>query len=432
MTATEDLSKLKELLKLKQCRYISDQKTRDQYNTLIDWASYKYWKLDISKIVTSETSISSYYKTPTKKPFKIEKGNYIFLPMCFGNVFIYFKGSMMELGSGNTIDVDDRMREINDAILLDLDVEFLRFVYFKERWILEDCFSKYRSPVDVLRKVEGLVTVPHIHIKVVDEDRWFLEDDYDVLEGYFLSHMRYFRPECLCFIKEGYSDRYIVDFFSYGYVRVKDIELEQIRANCFFPTIRTTFDRYVMVKDIHHLVKSRARIDSYVTVKKKKRYLILTSTRSDASESSSEVLCRIMNHLGPTFFVNGNYLSRINNNACIQRLSKSLGIQKSCKNIKELTDSVPCSEELRTKLRTQSMFEIVRECLGYPKHDFLTLVNNMKFNIDNNSVSSFMLEDITCLNNPNVSVIYANFNNFVSLFNVLSNVKQSIRDSVCV
>ncbi|AMB18443.1 M111R [Myxoma virus] len=431
MTTTDDLSKLKELLKLKQCLYISDQKTRDQYNAIVDWAGYKYWKLDVGKIVTSETSISYYYKTPAKKPFKIEKGNYIFLPMCFGNVFIYFKGSMMELGSGNTADIDDRMKEINDAILRDVDVEFLRFVYFKERWILEDCFSKYRSPVDVLRTVEGIATVPYTHVKV-DEDRWFREDDYDGLEEYFLSRMADFKPECLCFIKEGYSDRYIVDFFRHGYVRVKDIELEQIRANCFFPTIRTAFDGYVLVKDIDHLVKSRTRINSYVTVKKKKRYMILTNTGSDGSESSSEALCRIMNHLGPTFFVNGKYISKINNNACIQRLSKSLGIQKSCKNIKELADSVSSSEELKTQLCTRSMFEIVRECLGYPKHDFLTLVNNMKFNINNNVVVSFTLEDVTCLNNPNVSVIYGNFNNFVSLFNVLSNVKQSVRDSVRV
>ncbi|AUI80683.1 DNA polymerase processivity factor [White-tailed deer poxvirus] len=426
MASIDDLSNLKELIKLKDCIHISDQKTRDRYNSLIDWATAKYWKIGLNKTVTNQTSISSYYNIK-QKCFTLEKGNYIFLPTCFGNAYIYCKGNMMELGSGETKDIDPMCKEIIDKILTNnKNVEFLRFTYFKNKWMLEDSFSKYSSPIDILQIAfsEGIKTVPYLCINI-NEDKIFTEDDYNSIEIYFMNVMKSngFYINSLCFLREGYFERNIVDFFKVTYVYIKSIDLEYLEDNMYLPKLISKTGSKILVRDINHLIVSRAKINSFVNVKRKNGFMILGEKSPCNSETEAETLYRILKTIGNDFFVNGKYISKINNNLSLIQLSDKLGCGL-CNTLDDIVIQIRKSKSLIKKIKSESSFEIIRECLGYPKTDFLTLVNNMNFDIKNSRVISFKLENINCLNNPNSSAIYGNFNKFIYLFNILIDVKE--------
>ncbi|AAL69849.1 SPV109 DNA polymerase processivity-like factor [Swinepox virus] len=427
MTTLDDLNMLKDLLKLKKCLHIADQHTREKYNTLVDQATFKYWKIDIHKIMTSETSINSYYTPSKKSPFMLDAGEYVFLPMCFGNVFIY-KGSMMELGSGDIYHIDDNMKSIIDDIIDEYQVDFLRFVYFKRMWILEDCFSTI-SPIIILKKAseKGLLSVPYLLVRV-DDTVMFNDDDYNNLEILFTSKMyNIFKPESICYIKIGTSKRNIIDFFTSSYMYVKGIDLEYLGDNCYIPRIITKNSACILVKDIQHLIRSKIKKNIFVVVHKKKYFSILqTAANYTSNETLSESLCRILKDIGGNkFFINGKYLSKVNNNMGIKHLSIKLGIDP-VNTIEDLIKSITRSDDLKKRIKSESIFEIVRECLEYPKSDFITLINNINFDIKNSIVEDFKLENINCLDNPNISAIYGNFNRFVSLFNILIHVKQSL------
>ncbi|QEJ79261.1 DNA polymerase processivity factor [Goatpox virus] len=426
MTTESDLKSLKELLKLKKCINIADQKTREKYNSIVEWASNKFWKINTYMVIDAETSISDYYNTSKKESFILKDGKYVFLPMCFGNVFIYFKGTMMELGSGNIQYIDIKIKKKIDKLLKEnLDIEFLRFVYFKGEWILEDCFSKCKCPINFLKtaSTNGLNTVPYILLNT--KEIIFTEDDYENIDSYFTFYIKEpFKISSLCYIEEGNNERNIIDFYKKTYVFVESIKIENIHNNYYIPKIVTKSKNVVLVRDINHLIESKIKINSFISVKKKKYFLILDNNSIFSLEKPSEAFCRIMKYIGNEFYVNGKYLSKVSNDIEIKHLSSKLGLLSST--LSELITEISLCDKLREKIKNQSVFEFVMECLEYPKADFITLVNNMSFDVKNGIVLNFKLENINCLDNPNISAIYGNFNKFISLFNIFIDVKQSL------
>ncbi|QHR82653.1 DNA polymerase processivity factor [Brazilian porcupinepox virus 1] len=431
MAINEDLNNLRELLILKDCINLTDKNTRERYNNLIDWATYKYWKVGISKIVNNETSISKYYMNSYTKPFILEKGKYIFLPMCFGNIYIYFNGSMIELGSGNIKNIDENSKILYNEILKYFNIDFIRFIYFRDKWIIDDVFSRYFSPTDVIKYSyeKDINVVPYTFIEIYN-NKIFNEDDYNNFEVYFLDKMKGFYPSAICYIKEGSDKRYIIDFFKTTYVYIDRIELKYIDNNFYIPELITKSKKNILIKDIDHLIQSRVKIKSFAMVKKKYSFSMLDFVNlSFSSESVSESLNRIIECFGDEYFINGKYLSKVHNNTEIMFLSDKIGIKKKCKTLKEFIEEINIDKNIKSKILSVSTFEIIRECLEYPKKDFITLVNNMIFDIEDSKVKKFKLENINCLDNPNISVIYRNFNNFISLFNILIDAKKKIQGS---
>ncbi|CAC21351.1 113R protein [Yaba-like disease virus] len=424
MATSNDLKKLIELLNLYRCLDFSDKTTREKYNSLVDWASYTYWKIGITKVNTLETSITKYYLEDLQQKFNLKCGKYIFLPMCFGNTFIYSKGTMMELGSGNIQKIDKKFKSINDKILTDNpDIHFLKFVLFNGNWILEDVFSKYSPPTNFLKIASNYMNVvPYVYIDV-KTNTIFGENDYDCLEKIFLP-IKNFYINSICFIREGDKERNVINFYKVGYVKVKLIEIESIGDNLFVPKIITSSGKTVLVKDVDQLITSKAKKGSFISVKRKKSCYILNEKMSLDNESRAEVLCRIIKDMGNDVFVNGKYLSKVNEFSICQ-FSNKLGLC-NCTNVKEFICAIKQSTSISTKIKTSSTFDIVRECLKYPSEEFIKLVNSMHFVVKDGKVKEFKLENISCLNNPTIETIYGNFNNFVALFNIIIDVKKEI------
>ncbi|APG58331.1 DNA polymerase processivity factor component A20 [BeAn 58058 virus] len=426
----DDIDNLYELLLLKDCINFTDKKTRDRYNQLIDWATYKYWKIGLSKFICDDISISNHYSDTYLKPFKIKSGRYIFIPMCFGNIYIYVNGTMMELGSGNIKKIDNSIKEQYDNILQTFNIDFIRFIYFRGKWIIDDVFSKYESYTEILNhiSIKNINMVPHINIKIL-EDRIFTIDDYNVLELYFLKLLGDFYPSALCFISENTYKRNIIDFYNKTYVYIKSIELENIGENIFIPKLITKSGYDIIIRDIYHLVDSGITVNSFAVVKKKNNFILL-DTVNKCNYSKSEYLYNMMkNDIGSNFFIKDKYLSKVYDDIGIKFLSKKIGIVNDCYTLNTFIKEINNNNNVKDKIITTSSFDLIRECLEYPKKDFITLVNNMIFDIEDGKVKDFNLEKLNCLEDPNISVIYGNFNNFVYLFNILVDAKKAISSS---
>nr|6ZXP_A Chain A, DNA polymerase processivity factor component A20,DNA polymerase processivity factor component E9 [Vaccinia virus Copenhagen] len=121
---------------------------------------------------------------------------------------------------------------------------------------------------------------------------------------------------------------------------------------------------------------------------------------------------------------NGKYFSKVGS-AGLKQLTNKLDINE-CATVDELVDEINKSGTVKRKIKNQSAFDLSRECLGYPEADFITLVNNMRFKIENCKVVNFNIENTNCLNNPSIETIYRNFNQFVSIFNVVTDVKKRL------
>ncbi|AAR07469.1 113R [Yaba monkey tumor virus] len=425
MATFSDLKKLNELLRLYKCLDFSDKLTREKYNSLVEWANNTYWKIGLTKVINFETSITKYYsKDVDDKNFELKNGKYIFLPMCFGNTFIYSNGTMMELGSGNVQKINKNFKSVNDKLLMDNpDINFLKFVLFNGNWILEDVFSTHLPPTEFLKIASKYINVvPYIHI-YVKKTTIFDENDYNSLEEIFLP-IKNFYINSICYIKEGDQKRNVIDFYKLGYVNVKIIDMELIGNNLFVPKIISSSGKTILVRDVDQLITSKAKKGSFVSVRIKKTFYMLNEKISTDNESRAEVLCRIMKDMGNDVFVNGKYLSKVNNFS-ICNFSNELGL-RDCKNVEDFTSAIMQSALIRTKFKTTSTFNIVKECLKYPSEEFITLVNNMNFVIENGRVKDFKLKNVNCLNNPTIETIYGNFNNFVYLFNVITDVKNKI------
>ncbi|ADT91139.1 DNA polymerase processivity factor [Cotia virus SPAn232] len=425
-----DINNLTELLLLKDCINFTDKKTRDRYNQLIDWATYKYWKIEICKIVTDDVSISAHYSETYLKPFKIKSGRYIFLPMCFGNIYIYVNGTMMELGSGNIKKIDKTIKEQYDNILNTFKIDFIRFIYFRGKWIIDDVFSKYESYTEIINYISNkkINIVPYINIKIL-EDRIFTNDDYNILELYFLKLLGKFYPSALCFIPENSYKRNIIDFYNKTYVHIKSIELESIGDNIYMPKLITKSGYDIIIRDIYHLIDSAVTVKSFAVVKKKNNFVLLDSINK-CNYSKSEYLYNMMrNDIGSDFFIKDKYLSKVYDDIGIKFLSKKLGIDNDCYTLNNFIKEINNNNNVKVRIISTSSFELIRECLEYPKTDFISLVNNMIFDIEDGKVKDFNLENLNCLEDPNISVIYGNFNNFVYLFNIIVDAKRKISSS---
>nr|WGO62736.1 viral DNA polymerase processivity factor [Wadden Sea poxvirus] len=423
MTSVSDLNNLKELLKLYKTIHVSNSFMRERYNILIEWATCKYWKIGVYPIVNSETSIDNYYTKPKTEPFELEPGNYIFLPMYFGNTYIY-KESMIELTTGDQYQINDVFKNINNIINSDSGIEFIRFILYKEKWIMEDVISKNQSPVELLNlgNKNGLYVSPYLKVKI-DSLTLFSEDDYNAIEYILSSNVSGFYPEFICYIKEGFIKRYIIDFYKISYVYITSISLESVGDNMFIPKLITKSGKYILIRDVNHLIKSRIKSGSFARIKKKQLFSILYDYDNNTSDKEGEFIHYIIKELGNDFIINGKYLSKISNEN-IDKLVKKLGINYHFKKISDLILYMKNCKHIKKKLMIQSPFDIAKECLNYPHNEFITLVNNMHFEIKHSKVISFELIDVRCLNNPIIGSIYRNFNQFILLFNILIDVKK--------
>ncbi|QDJ95101.1 DNA polymerase processivity factor [Hypsugopox virus] len=425
MATANDLANLKELLQLYKSLNIADSKTREKYNSLVEWAISKYWKIGIFPVANLDTSIDTYYNSKQCKNFSLDEGQYLFIPMCFGTVYIYSNGSMMELGSGNTYQLDIEFKNKCDEILKKYDIEFLRFVLYKDKWILEDVILKHESIINVLNYAKhiGIKTVPYLCIKITKKTI-FNHRDYNAIEDILKIKDSVFYVSSLCYIINNTFKRNIVDFYTTGYVYITNISIEHINNNKFVPKLETKSGELILVKDVEHLIKCKVKSKSFVAIKKKQSFSILNNNSVSSTETRAETLYRIIKEIGNDYFVNGKYLSKVNNIG-IKQLANKLDIKDECKTLSDLERVINNCSIVKNKLKFISPFELTRTCLEYPEDDFITLVNNMHFNIKNSKVLSFKLENINCLNNPSIETIYSSFNQFVALFNILTDATQT-------
>ncbi|AOP31619.1 DNA polymerase processivity factor [Skunkpox virus] len=424
MTSSADLTNLKELLSLYKSLRFSDSAARDKYNSLVEWGTSTYWKIGVQKVINIETSISDYYETVKNKPFNIDPGYYIFLPVYFGSVFIYSKGkNMVELGSGNSIQITNKMQTACNKILdSDNGIDFLRFVLLNNRWIMEDVISKYQSPINLLKLANdyGLNTPNYLKIEI-EENTLFDDELYSIIERSFNDD---FPKISISYIKLGEPKRQIVDFFKISFMYTESIRVDRIGDNIFIPSIITKSGQRILVKDVDHLIRSKVREHTFVKVKKKNTFSILYDYEGNGTETRGEVIKRIIDTIGREYYVNGKYFSKVGTDG-LKQFTYKLGIN-DCTTVDELIDEIKKCGTIKRRIKKQSVFDLSRECLGYPETDFITLVNNMRFKIENCKVVNFNIENTNCLNNPSIETIYGNFNQFVSIFNVITDVKKRL------
>ncbi|AVO21148.1 DNA polymerase processivity factor component A20 [Buffalopox virus] len=424
MTSSADLTNLKELLSLYKSLRFSDSAAIEKYNSLVEWGTSTYWKIGVQKVANVETSISDYYDEVKNKPFNIDPGYYIFLPVYFGSVFIYSKGkNMVELGSGNSFQIPDDMRSACNKVLdSDNGIDFLRFVLLNNRWIMEDAISKYQSPVNIFKLASeyGLNIPKYLEIEI-EEDTLFNDELYSIIERSFDDK---FPKISISYIKLGELRRQVVDFFKFSFVYIESIKVDRIGNNIFIPSVITKSGKKILVKDVDHLIRSKVREHTFVKVKKKNTFSILYDYDGNGTETRGEVIKRIIDTIGRDYYVNGKYFSKVGS-AGLKQLTNKLDINE-CATVDELVDEINKSGTVKRKIKNQSAFDLSRECLGYPEADFITLVNNMRFKIENCKVVNFNIENTNCLNNPSIETIYGNFNQFVSIFNIVTDVKKRL------
>ncbi|ASK51319.1 DNA polymerase processivity factor [Eptesipox virus] len=424
MATATDLSNLKELLKLYKSLNIANSETREKYNSLVEWAISKYWKIGISVVVNLNTSIDRYYNVKQCKSFDLNINKYLFMPMCFGTVYIYSNGSMMELGSGNVYQLNKVFKDKCDKILNEFEIEFLRFVLYKNIWILEDAILQYASVIDVFNfaKNIGIETVPYLFLNVT-KTTIFNNSDYNAIENILKDINSKYYIVSLCYIINNTLKRNIIDFYKTGYVFIESIDVEHINDNKYIPQLTTKSGEIILIKDIEHLISCKVKSKSFITVKRKQSFSILCNNGGTSTETRAEALYRIIKEIGNEYFVNGKYLSKVNNIG-IKQLANKLDIKEECKTLSDLVKVINTCSTVKDKLKSISPFDLTRICLEYPENDFITLVNNMHFHIENSKVLSFKLENINCLNNPSIETIYSSFNQFVVLFNILVDAKK--------
>ncbi|QHG62671.1 viral DNA polymerase processivity factor [Cetacean poxvirus 1] len=427
MSSSADLTKLKELIKLRNCLHISDSNAIEKYNYLVEWAKFTYWKIGDNEIKKVEISIDSCYTDYIYKPFYIEPGEYTFLPLHFGNNYIYSKGVMIELDTGNNCNIDDNIIKMCNTIITVAssitNVEFLRFTKFKTNWILEDIVSKYHAQSEIFDSIVNIYKINYVRIKVTDT---YLFDDVDYASmEHALGCNKKYPISSICFIKDGYPERKTIDFFKLSYVFITSIDVEQICDNCYIPKLVSSSGENILIKNINHIIKANVRIKSFVAVKRKRLFSILhESANNSCNESRGNILKRIINDIGNEFFVNENYLSRVKL-IDLKQLTAQWDVE--CNTVNELINEANNNNSLRKILNQSSTFELTRKCLKYPQNDFTNLVNNMCFKIENKKILHFDLTDTTCINNPTFESIYGNFRQFVAIFNIIVDVKNSIK-----
>ncbi|AST09534.1 viral DNA polymerase processivity factor [NY_014 poxvirus] len=426
MTSATDLTNLKELLSLYKSLRFSDSAAREKYNSLIEWATHTYWKIGIKKVSNVETSIDDYYEPVKTKPFDLDPGYYIFLPVYFGSIFIYSKGkNMVELGTGNSIQISDSMKDAcNKIIDSDNGVEFLRFILYNNRWVMEDVISNYQYPINLFKLGHdyGLNLTSYLEIEI-ENKTLFDYEFYSIIER---SLKDPFPKTSICYIKIGCKKRQIVDFYKTSFMYVDKINVDNIGDNIFIPTIITKSGKKVLVKDVDHLIRSKVKEQTFVKVKNKNTFSILDDYEGNGTETRGEVIKRIIESIGNEYYVNGKYFSKVVN-ASFKQITTTLSIN-DCSNIDELVNTINKYSAVKRKIKNKSVFELSRECIGYPETDFITLVNNMQFKIKNSKVVSFNIENTNCLNNPSIEIIYGNFSQFVSIFNTLTDVKKRLQE----
>ncbi len=432
MTSEEDLANLKELLKLHKYQHILDESGVSRHNSLIEWATYTYWKIGPMKISNkTNTSIDNYYSKVKTKPFELEAGDYTFLRVHLGNVFVYAKGSAIEVGTGISSRIDKNVLKICDQILSsDSGIEFIRLISFKNKWIIDDVISKYQSPHELLEigTSYGVSTSPYLRIRV-NENSIFDQEDFDsvmyVLESKSKSRLSDFISTSVCYVKDGCLTRSLVDLSRVSYVCVKSIDLEKIDDNLYVPSLITKSNETVSVVDVEHLINSKIKLGSFIKIKRVGSRLILQESGNKKTEDRGDVIRGLLKELGNDFFVNGKYLSNVKN-MDVSKLVDKLGIDVECERFSDLSTYAMNSSKLKDMFKTKSPFEIARECFNYPESEFIILVNNMHFQIEHSKVLSFDLEKTICLDNPTIEIIYGNFGQFVALFNILVDVKKAL------
>ncbi|AEN03714.1 viral DNA polymerase processivity factor [Yokapox virus] len=425
MTSITDLNNLKELLCLYKSIRFSDSAARNKYNSLVEWATNTYWKIGITKITNIETSIDDYYEPIKTKPFDLDPGYYIFLPVYFGSVFIYSKGkNMVELGTGNSIQISESMKYACDKIIeSDNGVNFIRFTLYNNRWVMEDVISDYQYPITLFKIGHEHGLNLNSYLKIEIENKTLFDDEfYYTIENAFND--RYYKTS-ICYIKIGCKKRQIVDFYKTSFMYVDKINVDSIGDNIFIPKIITKSGKKILVKDVDHLIRSKVKEKTFVKVKKKNIFSILYDYDGNGIETRGEVIKRIIESIGNEYYINGKYFSKVVN-ASFKQITKALSID-DCLNIHDLVNAINKNCTIKRKIKNKSVFDLSRECIGYPESDFITLVNNMRFKIENSKVVHFNIENTNCLNNPSIEIIYGNFSQFVSIFNTLTDVKKRLQ-----
>ncbi|ANS71200.1 DNA polymerase processivity factor [Pteropox virus] len=427
MTALSDLTSLKELLRLRNCLHLADAETIDRYNTIVDWAMQTYWFVDVTKLSTPCTSLDSYY-TKAVSPIYLNEGTYTFSRVHFGNTFIFSKSSMLELETGIAPNIDDDFKEKCLNVLKLDPCCVLKFSMLCESWILEDAISTIHEPELIFNaaKENNLLVTPILRVKVLKKT---LFEELDFKAVYLAlsniakkdNDLSIHKAESICCSNDNdKSWRKIIDFNKTQYIKVTAFSKIKIGDNLYMPILKTNSGNRIMPKDVNHLVASRVKVGSFVSIKKTPEGLMLSNTVYDQSETRGNALRRILQTFGSNIFVNGKYLSRastVDTKLLCEKLKLPI-----CHTKEDLINSIKNNKKVSKQLFDKSPMEMTRLCLSYPEKELIELVNNINFETSDGIITRYSLEDTTCLENPTIETLYCNFAQFVTVFNIFATV----------
>ncbi|AWU47156.1 DNA polymerase processivity factor [Sea otter poxvirus] len=426
MTSLANLTNLKELLRLKNCLHLADKKAIEKYNYLVDIALSTYWTLNIEYVTSSCTSIDQYY-TSIKDEFTLSTGLYTFIRFHFGNTYVFAKGTMLDISTGESQPISCDLQSQCEYMLKMDPMCILRFSVFYESWILEDVITTMYDisyMLDVAKKNNMLVT-SYMRINVTCSRQF---DMYDFLAiSKVLSDMtllevktRHKMSTICCVNDSTYNYRNIIDFYKTTHMKVHSFDIIRVGTNIYLPILRTVSGKKIFPRDALHIVKSKAMPGVYVNVVYAREGILLSDTIYNYDESKGDTLRRLLKTFGDDMFINGRYLSKIENiNTSL--LSSKLSLPQ-CTTLSKLYKVARNNKELKKLVAEKSPMVLTRECLSYPENAVTLLVNNMRFEIENGKIKSYELENTECLDDPTISTIYCNFAQFVAVFNLLSSI----------